>query len=237
MQRRSGGSAFWSLLRGSGDQGPAILDGLMNSLVTSSLPVRTLVLAALLGFSACKTSDSGTSSSTPSADAPTTAKIAQDLSATAAVTAVDKSSRVVTLKNEDGRLFSVLCGEAVRNFDQIAVGDTLRVTYKVSVTASKLPAGEVAAGPSAAVAAGRAPKGQAPAAGIKVAATLRVKIESIDAARDIVVFSSASGEVIAHKVTSDEGRKFVKSLKVGDVVQLDYAESLALGIEKVPSGG
>ena len=209
----------------------------MNSLVSSSLPVRTLVLAALLGISACKSTDSGTASSTPSADAPTTARIAQDLTATAAVVTVDKSSRVVTLKNEDGRLFSVVCGEAVRNFDQIAVGDTLRVSYKVSVTASRLPAGEVAAGPSAAVAAGRAPKGQTPAAGIKVAATLRVKIESIDAARDIVVFSTAGGEVIAHKVSSDEGRTFVKGLKVGDVVQLDYAESLALGIERVPSGG
>ena len=50
--------------------------------------------------------------------------------------------------------------------------------------------------------------------------------------RDIVVFSLASGELIAHRLQTPQGREFVEGLKVGNVVQLDYAEAAALSIEK-----
>ena len=66
-----------------------------------------------------------------------------------------------------------------------------------------------------------------------MAVSLRVKIESIDRTREIVVFSLASGELIARRLQTAEGRELVQELEVGDLVQLDYTETLALGIEKL----
>jgi hypothetical protein len=48
-----------------------------------------------------------------------------------------------------------------------------------------------------------------------------------------VVFSLASGELVARRLQTAEGRAFVTSLVIGDVVQLDFTQSLALGIEKL----
>jgi hypothetical protein len=47
------------------------------------------------------------------------------------------------------------------------------------------------------------------------------------------VFSLPSGELNAHRDATDEGRAFVRGLKVGNSVQLDDDEVLALGIDKV----
>jgi hypothetical protein len=63
--------------------------------------------------------------------------------------------------------------------------------------------------------------------------SLRVKIESIDRERDIVVFSLSPGELIAHRLETDEGRDFASSLEVGDMVQLDHMEVLALTVEEL----
>ena len=170
---------------------------------------------------------------TPAANAPKRAEITDEFTATAEVVAVAPADRLITLRREDGAQFTVRAGEAVRNFDQIAVGDTLRVRYKATFAAERGAPGEKAEPAVAALAAGRAKKGERPGAGVGLGVRVNVKIESIDAARDIVVFSLASGELIAHRIRTAQGREFVAGLKVGDVVQLDYSEVLAVTVEKV----
>ena len=63
------------------------------------------------------------------------------------------------------------------------------------------------------------------------AISLRVRIESLDLPHDIVVFALASGELLTHRLVSAEGREFAEGLKVGDVVQLDYDEAVALSVD------
>jgi len=79
----------------------------------------------------------------------------------------------------------------------------------------------------------RAKAGAKPGAGVGAGISVRAKVESIDRERDIVVCSLASGEMIARRVLTPEGRGFVKTLKIGDTVQLDYTEALALSIDKL----
>jgi len=189
-------------------------------------PLLPLALAAAL---ACQ---SGSSQPT-SQETGKKAEITNEYTATAHVVAVAAASRTVTLRREDGAQFDVHAGESVRNFDQIAVGDVLRVRYKETLAAEKLPAGEATKPAVAAMAAGRAPVGAQPAAGVGVGVSVRVKIESIDLEKGIVTFSLASGELISRRIQTPQGREFVKSLAVGDVVQLSYAESLALSVEKL----
>jgi hypothetical protein len=193
-------------------------------------PVRaTSALALLLALGACES----TSSSSMDKRAPLApVEISNEITTTAEVTGVDSASRTVTLRREDGALFQVVASEAVHNFDQIVAGDRLRIRFKESLRASLLPSG--AGGPEATtgMVAVRAPKGATPAGGMAVGASVRVKIESIDRDRDIVVFSLPSGELVSHRIATPEGRKFVGSLHLGDTVELEYTQALALNIEK-----
>ena len=205
---------------------------------TASLCIRTLFFATLTGLPACQTpaptpapAPAAGSPAAPASDLPS-AKITQDMTTTAQVVAVDQAKRLVTLKNEAGRMQRIVAGSGVRNFDQIAVGDTLKVQYQAGLAATQLPAGSPLHPPQGVVAMARAAKGAAPAAAAGIGASVRVRIELIDTARDIVVFAMSSDELIAHRIATPEGREFVKKLKVGDLVQIDYDEVLALSIEK-----
>jgi len=189
----------------------------------------SLFLGLVLALGACNSSGSSSASST----APNRAQLNNEIVAKAKVTAVDPAARLITLRREDGSLFRVLAGEAVRNFDQIAVGDTLRVQYREMLVATRLPPGKHGAKPGLALAAARAEKGATPSAGASLAASVCVTIQSIDRDAQVVVFSLDSGELFARKVATAEGREFVKGLKPGDTVQLDYTEVLALSVEKL----
>lgn len=201
-----------------------------------------LALVALLALGACQSNEpaeqspaSSAAKPTESAAAPRTAQaqISEDFKAQAEVTAIDKAGRLITLRREDGRLFQVKATNEVRNFEQIAVGDQLRVQYKATLTASLRPASESAQPVAGVLAAGRAEAGAKPAGGAGIAMAVRVKIESIDREHDLVVFSLASGELVTHRIATPEGRKFVAGLKTGDTVQLTYTEAIALSVEKL----
>jgi hypothetical protein len=205
----------------------------------------SVVLAVSLGASlalfACSTeshahankSPATAKSETASTAAVTQAQISDELTATAAVIAVDKPSRTVTLRSTDGRVFQIVAPPEVRNFDQIAVGNELRVTYRVALAAKLLPPGSEHTAPTGGAVATRAAVGDRPAAAAGAGVSVRVKVVSVDPANDIVVCSLSSGELVAHKVRTDEGRAFVKHLKQGDLVQLDYAEAMAISVEEV----
>jgi hypothetical protein len=199
----------------------------MSKMPTRS--VRRSLPLALLALCACQSGPS----SPPTEAKSTQAEISNEYTATAQVVAVSATKRMVTLRREDGAQFDVKAGPEVRNFDQIAAGDVLRVRYKETLAAKVVPGAEASKSATAALAAGRAEAGAKPGAGVGVGVSLRVKIESIDREKDIVTFSLGSGELIAHRVQTPQGREFVEGLEIGDVVQLDYAETLALSIDKL----
>ena len=196
---------------------------------------RPMLLAALialgaLGSVACKSTDGEHETASAS---PGRVDLSNDLTVKATVVSVDPAVRTVTLLREDGSLFVVEAGPAVRNFDEIAKGDQLRVRYHESLTATQKPSSEGTSPVEAAAIAGRAAPGEKPAGGAGLAATVRVKVESIDRSSHLVVFSLASGELRTIRAQRPEGREFIDHLKVGDVVQLDYHVSLALSIDKL----
>lgn len=196
----------------------------------SVLVLRSVLSAALLALCACQTSQA---SSPPGPPETRRAELSNEYTALAEVVAVAPAERRLTLRRENGSSFDLVAGEGVRNFAQIAVGDVLKVRYKETLAASLRPAGEKIDVVEGAFLAGRAKPGAKPGAGVGMAISLRVKIQSIDREHDIVVFAPASGELIAHRLQTPEGREFVHGLEIGDVVQLDYGQALALGVEKV----
>jgi hypothetical protein len=189
------------------------------------------VLCALLALGACKSTDPGSAASGSTAtSAPNKVELSNEISAKAEVVAVDKATRAVTLRREDGAMLTIRCPAEVRNFDQIAAGNQLRVRYQQQLSVERSTAPE-AGGAQVAAAAARAPKGAMPAAAVGAGLHVVVKIESIDPEHDIVVFSLASGELVTHRIATAEGRAFVRGLKIGDKVALLYSEALAMSVE------
>jgi hypothetical protein len=217
-----------------------------TQVISSSRLLQGAFLGALLLSSACKSTTFEPKAETPKPAAPQAAaqqpaasvgpmhaSISNQVSSKAQVTAIDAAARLVTLRREDGSLLQVKAGDAVRNFAQIEVGDTLLVEYKETLEATRCAPGEPAMKTEGAIVAGRAEAGAKPAAAAGAAVSVRVKIESIDREHEIVVFSLASGELITRRIATPEGREFVKGLKIGDTVQLDYTVALAMGLKKL----
>jgi hypothetical protein len=209
---------------------------MIQSRSSASFPsARPILLTALMTLAALGAACKSASSNPTPAAAPQQAgrvDLSNDLTAKAAVISVDKASRLVTLRKEDGSTLTVQAGPAVRNFDQIAPGDQLNVRYHETLSASMRPSSETTAPAKGAVVAGRAKVGDTPAGGVGMAATAKVKIASVDKENSIVVFALDSGELRTVKAARPEGREFISKLKVGDIVQIDYTVSLAMALDK-----
>jgi hypothetical protein len=136
------------------------------------------------------------------------------------------------LLDEKGRRVRVRAGDAVRNFAQIAAGDTVRVEYQRSLAVEVKKPEEVSTALSVEAAAGRAPVGATPAAAAGAQVTTTVRIESVDVANNIVVFTPPGGGFEAVEVRTPEGRDFIRGLRAGDFVQMTYTSAVALKVEK-----
>lgn len=190
-----------------------------------------LLPALLVGLAACQS----TQNEPPAPPPPLgqKARVTNEFEAAVQVVSVDAAARRVVLRREDGNELGLTLGEGVRNFAQIAAGDVVRVRYQETLAAEKLQAGTDIHAVEGALAAGRAPAGAKPGAGLGAALSIRVRVESVDREHDIVAFSLASGELLARRLRTQEGRAFAASLRVGDLVQLDYAESVAIAVQEL----
>ena len=146
----------------------------------------------------------------------------------AKVEAIDPATRTITMQGPNGPA-SIVAGPEVRNFDQIHVGDTVKVKYvaalAASITKSKAtPTTSVDAGAIA------APLGEKPAAAVGQTLSTTVRIESVDTSFDAVTFKRPDGSMRTVAVESPEGKKFIRTLKPGDMVDIAYTEALAIAV-------
>jgi hypothetical protein len=163
---------------------------------------------------------------------PGSAEITRTATEKAKVVAIDKATRLITLKNKEGETQAIPAGPEVKNFDQIAVGDSVVVHFLRSVAVELVKPGQAPPPAAAALVAGSAEKGDKPGALVGAAITATVRIESIDTKKNIVVFTAPSGGLRVVNVERPEGKKFIQELKVGDQVQITWTEAVAFSVEK-----
>jgi hypothetical protein len=152
---------------------------------------------------------------------------------TATVESIDQASRVVTLRGEEGNVFTVQVGEEVKNLPQVRAGDKVTVTYYEALAAEVKKPGEGVAGVQADTAAVTAPPGSMPAAGAGMLLRTTVVIESVDKKLNTVTFTRSDGASRTVAVESPEGREFIKGLKKGDNVEVAYTEAVAIEVKPV----
>ncbi|HET8732579.1 MAG TPA: hypothetical protein VFM45_02280 [Anaeromyxobacteraceae bacterium] len=150
---------------------------------------------------------------------------------TAAVTAVDKAARTVTLKGPDGKTQTFKAGPEIQRFDEIAVGDTVRIEFQEGLALEFQPAGTAPVAPEAVVVADRAGKDQAPGAAAAAGVRATVTVTAIDMKNRVVVFQGPGGNIYQVKA----GPKIqLEKLKVGDKLLATYVEAVAMTLEKAP---
>lgn len=143
------------------------------------------------------------------------------------VTAIDKAKRKLTLKAPDGRVFDVIAGSEVRNFDQIKVKDAVNVAYLRSVTLDLKKPGETAS-PSASSIAARAEPGAQPGAFAADAITIVADVIDVNPANKTIALQGPQGNIVELDVKNPDQFKVVKK---GDKVEVTYAEAIAISVE------
>jgi Cu/Ag efflux protein CusF len=135
--------------------------------------------------------------------------------ATATVTKVDRESRWLTLKREDGVLIDVQAGPEVKNFAQIKVGDKVIATQQNTVTIEVVPAGQAAPNVSSGSKTVSAPAGSKPMGVQADTVTVSGKVTAIDYGKRTVTLQGPHGNLHSF-VVGPEAKKF-DAVKVGDV--------------------
>jgi hypothetical protein len=150
--------------------------------------------------------------------------------ARATVTAVDPAQRVVTLKDTSGEEFDVQVTDAVKNFDQIKVGDEVVASFTEAVAWQVKPAGQGAPGVSADAQASAAKPGDKPAASVGRSVTVTTTITALDTAQGTVTITGPGGESRTIKARDPNN---LKKVQVGDLVDITYSEAVALAVRPV----
>jgi hypothetical protein len=150
----------------------------------------------------------------------------------ATVVKVDLKTRAVELRDEGGKAFTISVDPALKDLDKVRPGDVVNATLTESVAWEVRKPGKAVPGSTTAASA------EGGSAGGKLAGTKRkvttktVTVTAIDQKAPSVTFKASDGEVktVSVKVPSN-----LVGVKVGDLVEITYTESLVFSVEKAPA--
>ncbi len=153
--------------------------------------------------------------------------LAEELSFTATVEAIDYDTRHVTLKGPQGKTMTFYVNEEAYNFKEVEAGDLVDITYYAAIAinlenAAKDPSF------SAGAASARAPEGQKPEGVAYNVMDVRAVVVDIDYENRTVDLRGPRNNVITVEV--DEKVKNFKNIKKGDEVVAKYTEAVAVSV-------
>ena len=153
------------------------------------------------------------------------------MTTTATVQKIDLDSRMVTLKESDGRLSTIHVGAQVVNLPQVKPGDRVNVSrYEaVAIDVTKAAAGSVAM-VTQTTEAGRAEPGELPAGEASVVTKVTAQVVGINVAEHKVMFIGPAGVVRTVIIKRPQVQQLLNQLQVGDMVEISFAESEAVSV-------
>jgi hypothetical protein len=146
----------------------------------------------------------------------------------ATVAAIDKATRKVTLVNAAGIKKTVKAGPEIINFDQIRVGDQLKVLVAQELVVSVAGEGETPTTGTGQVVA-LAPKGAKPGGIMADTTQVTAKVTAIDNEHHLATLQFEDGTTKTVPVRPDVD---LSKRKVGDKVVIRMTDALAIGIER-----
>lgn len=144
----------------------------------------------------------------------------------ATVQKIDKKTRTITLKKENGETTSIVAPETVRNFDQIKVGDIVHAKYQTSVGFQVVKEGSTEVGKAVQETSSRAKLGDKPGAKVTRAIAMRANVIKVDPKNKKITIQG-QGKTLEMDVKNPEHFKVVK---VGDQIDALITESIAISV-------
>jgi Cu/Ag efflux protein CusF len=146
---------------------------------------------------------------------------------TATIEAVDKASRVVTLKTEAGTRLHVTAPQEMEGFNSLRVGDLVSARYFEAVVVRVARPGSPA--PSSEPATRVTRKDRVPGSETFTERTLRATITAVGTDTPSLTLKAADGSEHTMAVT-DAAQ--LKALKVGDALDVTFYESRLVSVER-----
>jgi Cu/Ag efflux protein CusF len=147
---------------------------------------------------------------------------------TTKIEAIDKTARLVTLKDKDGEVETIYCGPEVQRFDELKVGDTVTFRYYESVAYAIRKPGQPSGLPAETGPKVTRSQGARPGGTIAQQETATVTLKAIDPKVPSVTVLTEDGRTVSFKV---EDKKNLKDVKVGDKVEITYTEAVAISVK------
>lgn len=154
----------------------------------------------------------------------------QTLELSATVAALDLPQRLISLRDDSGRMETVYAEPEIRNLEQVKVGDKVVVSYFVAVGVEVTSPDQTSQGPRQDVVVDRAGPGERPHGMVGASVTVKVQIDSVDNSFHTITFRRDDGLVRTVAIEDPQAREFIRDLKSGDWVQVTYAEAVAVAV-------
>jgi hypothetical protein len=196
--------------------------------VKKQLPILVLATMAAGYASAQQTAAPAAAPAPSTAMSANTPAVTSRLSTvTATVQAVYPDKRSITLVGPDGKVQTIFVDEKVK-LDRIKAGDKVKVSFYQGLAAQIAKNGQTVTDPAGSTFAYKNPNGPGGGAGASV--TVTVKILGIDPGTNKVAFQGQDGSQHVVAVKSPDMKKFIRTLKPGDTVDVTYTESVAVSV-------
>ena len=147
---------------------------------------------------------------------------------TTKIEAIDKTARLVTLKDKDGETETISCGPEVKRFDELKVGDTITLRYYESIAYAIRKPGQPSGLPAQTGPSVTRGQGSRPGGTIAQQETATVTVKAIDAKVPSVTVLTGDGRTVSFKV---EDKNNLKDVKVGDKVEVTYTEAVMVSVK------
>jgi hypothetical protein len=161
--------------------------------------------------------------------APGKGSVTNTVEIVATVVAIDKASRIVTLKGPGGNTLPVEAGPDVKNFDRIAVGDQVAARYLEALTVELVKSGSAPIARVESQAGGTAGPGARPAARGGRQVRVTAEIVALDPATQVATLRGPARTIDVKVAYPNQ----FSLAKVGDQVEATYTEAFAISVEPV----
>ncbi|HXV83617.1 MAG TPA: hypothetical protein VEG60_27490 [Candidatus Binatia bacterium] len=155
------------------------------------------------------------------------AVMAEGVSITATVEAIDYDKRTVDLKGPKGKVVTLKVGPEAKNFNQVKTGDRVRARYFESTAIAVRKAGEPPFAEETKTVQRAAPGGKPGAVAVDTI-EMTARVEDIDYKARTVTLRGPQQKTMTLKV--DKGVKRFNEVKKGDEIVIRHTEALAIDV-------
>jgi len=156
-------------------------------------------------------------------------KPGQTITATADIVQIDSTARLITFKGEDGTEDTVYAGPEFKRFNELKVGDRIKMTYYESTVYRIRKPGDASALNAKADTAVTRGTGALPGATASRQTVKTVTVKSVDQNAGTITVTTSEGRTVTRKV---DDKSNLANVNPGDRIEIVYTEAILANVER-----